>query len=165
VVTVVEVPWLHPDAVALRDAMADEMRVRYADRTGEDGVPAALHVADEDVTWTGLAYDDGRPAGHVAMRWLRGDLEVKRVYVPPAARGTGIAAALMAAAERTALALGAARIVLQTGDRQPDAVRLYEKTGYTPVPVFPPYDELPFSLCFAKAITTPAPAGRTPHRC
>ena len=70
---------------------------------------------------------------------------------------------VLAAAEQTAQALGAARVVLQTGDRQPDAVRLYEKTGYTPVPVFPPYDELPFSLCFARNVTTPAPAARTPH--
>jgi GNAT superfamily N-acetyltransferase len=165
-VTVVEVPWPHPDAVALRDAMAEEMRERYADRMRADGIPAALRVADDDITWTGLAIDgDDRPVGHAAMRWLGGDLEIKRVYVPPAARGTGVAAVLLTAAERTAVALGAARIVLQTGDRQPDAVRLYEKAGYTPVPVFPPYDELPFSLCFAKQVTTPAPAGTTPPRC
>jgi GNAT superfamily N-acetyltransferase len=175
-VTVVQVPWLHPDAVALRDAMAGEMAVRYVDRMTGDGIPPALRVADDDVTWTGLAVDsDGRPVGHAAMRWLDGDLEIKRVYVPPSARGTGVAKALLAAAERTARALGAARVVLQTGDRQPDAVRLYEKTGYTPVPVFPPYDTLPFSLCFAKdvttaavttpVITTPGPAGTTPHPC
>jgi GNAT superfamily N-acetyltransferase len=169
-VTVVEVPWLHPDAVALRDAMAQEMAVRYADRMSPDGIPAPLRVADDDMTWTALAMDGGEPVGHAAMRWLDGDLEIKRVYVPPGARGTGVAKALMAAAERAARALGAQRVVLQTGDRQPDAVRLYEKTGYTSVPVFPPYDKLPFSLCFAKDVTTPAvtipgPAGTTPHPC
>jgi GNAT superfamily N-acetyltransferase len=165
-VTVVEVPWLDAAAVALRDAMAEEMHARYADRMRGGGVPAVLRVDDDAVAYTGVARDGaGRPVGHVAMRWLRGDLEVKRVYVTPEARGTGVAAALMVAAERAALVLGAARIVLQTGDRQPDAVRLYEKTGYTPVPVFAPYDELPFSLCFAKPLTTPASAGRTPHPC
>jgi hypothetical protein len=39
-----------------------------------------------------------------------------------------------------------------TGDRQPDAVRLYEREGYTPIPIFPPYEELPFSRCFEKVL-------------
>jgi GNAT superfamily N-acetyltransferase len=164
--TVVTVPWDHEDAVALRAAMAEEMAQRYADRMGDGGVPAVLAVADDSVIYTALALDrDGTAVGHIAMRRLGPDLEVKRMYVAPAARGTGVGTALLVAAETHAVELGATRLVLQTGDRQPDAVRLYERAGYSAVPVFPPYDELPFSLCFARDITTPAPAARTPRPC
>jgi GNAT superfamily N-acetyltransferase len=164
--TVVTVPWDHEDAVALRAAMNDEMNERYADRIASHGIPPALAVADGSVTYTALALDhEGTAVGHIAIRWHGPDLEVKRLYVAPSARGTGAAALLLAAVETRAAELGAARLVLQTGDRQPDAVRLYEKTGYTPIPVFPPYDTVPFSLCFGKAVTTPAPGARTPHRC
>jgi GNAT superfamily N-acetyltransferase len=167
-VTVRSVPWDHADATALRAAMAQEMSQRYADRITEAGLPAAQAVAADEIAYTGLAVDEhGRAVGHVALRWIGADLEMKRVYVVPGARGRGVAAALLAAVEREALARGAARLVLQTGDRQPDAVRLYERNGYAPIPVFPPYDTLPFSLCFARtlAATTPERAARTPHRC
>lgn len=164
--TLVTVPWDHEDAIALRAAMAEEMALRYADRMGDDGGDAVLAVADDSVIYTALALDRaGTAVGHIAMRRLGADLEVKRMYVAPAARGTGVAAALLVAAETHAAELGVTRLVLQTGDRQPDAVRLYERAGYTRVPVFPPYDALPFSLCFAKNVTTPAPAARTPHPC
>jgi GNAT superfamily N-acetyltransferase len=167
-VTVLAVPWNDEDAVALRAAMAQEMTERYADRITAAGLPAAQVVAAEEIAYTGLAVDEhGHGIGHVALRWIGPDLEMKRVYVAPGARGRGVAVALLAAAEREARAAGAARLVLQTGDRQPDAVRLYEKSGYAPIPVFPPYDTLSYSLCFAKALTatTPEPAARTPHPC
>lgn len=146
------VPWDDPDAVALRTAMLTEVYQRYADRMGED-ITSANTVDDESVAYTGIATAaDGRPVGHVALRWLGRDLEIKRMYVVPRARGQGVAQALMAAAEDAGRTLGAARLVLQTGDRQPEAVRTYEKAGYTPIPIFPPYEALTFSRCFAKAL-------------
>ena len=42
------------------------------------------------------------------------------------------------------------------GDRQPDAVRLYEKSGYTRIAIFPPYEAMPYSNCFEKVFVTPA---------
>lgn len=155
---VTEVPWDDEDAAALRAAMADEMRQLYGDRIDHDnGLPAGFSVLDGTAVYTGVAIIDGTPAGHVALRWVgsveEGDLEVKLLYVTPEARGTGAAMALLDTAEHVARAHGAARLVLQTGDRQPAAVRLYENAGYQPIPVFPPYDEIWFSLCFAKPIS------------
>lgn len=162
--TVVAVDWDHPDAVALRAALTAELADRYADHAADPAVAAALAV-EGPIAYTGLAIRDGHAVGHLALRANGDDLELKRMYVAPAARGTGTATALLAAAERAAGELGAARIVLQTGDRQPEAVRLYERAGYTPIPVFAPYDALSFSRCFAKPVTTPAPVGTTPHPC
>jgi GNAT superfamily N-acetyltransferase len=146
--------------------MSAELTERYADRRDDPAIPRALRVAEDSVTYTGLAIDQtGGAVGHCALRWSGTDLELKRMYVAPQARGSGVGTAILAAAETAAVRLGATRVVLQTGDRQPEAVTLYRKAGYTPIPVFPPYDELAFSLCFGKTLTTPTGDARTPHPC
>jgi GNAT superfamily N-acetyltransferase len=153
-IRVESVAWDDESAVALRAAMAAEMQHRYADRLAAGvELPARMAVEGETVAFTGLAYSvDGVPVGHAALRWLGADLELKRMYVAPSHRGRGVSVALLAAIERAARALGAPRIVLQTGDRQPDAVRVYERAGYTPIPIFAPYEALTYSRCFAKPL-------------
>jgi putative acetyltransferase len=79
-----------------------------------------------------------------------GEAELKRMFVAPEARGAGVATALLAALETTAVGLGVTRLVLETGPRQPDAIALYEKHGYRAIPNFGPYINDPLSLCFAK---------------
>ncbi|MFC4529195.1 GNAT family N-acetyltransferase [Sphaerisporangium dianthi] len=149
------VPYDDPAAEALRQAMDAEMRLRYADRLADPGhLPTGMGVRAETVLHTGVAFDAGLPVGHIALRRLGEEVELKRMYVAPSHRGTGVARALLAAAEDAARALGAERIILQTGDRQPDAVRLYERAGYTRVPIFPPYESLDYSLCFEKALAS-----------
>ncbi|MFC4144768.1 GNAT family N-acetyltransferase [Micromonospora mangrovi] len=158
--------WQDPDAVRLRAALTSELRNRYADRpTDPIHLPPDEAVAAASVAWTGVAYTPAaNPVGHAALRWHGDDLELKRMYVVPEHRGHGVADALLTAAEDAAARLGAARIVLQTGDRQPDAVRRYEQAGYHRLPVFPPYDGLPWSLCFARTLTPPQAATNRPGR-
>jgi hypothetical protein len=43
-------------------------------------------------------------------------------------------------------------MVLETGTGQPEAVRLYEREGYHPIPQFGDYIGESTSLCFAKAL-------------
>lgn len=154
-IRVVSVDYDHPAASALRAAMAREVGHRYADRLEELGAHAeALGVRSATVAYTALALTgDGLPIGHLALRRAGGDVELKRMYVAPPYRGGGAAVALLRAAEDAARRLGAGRIILQTGDRQPDAVRLYEREGYRPIPVFPPYQKLWFSRCYGKALS------------
>jgi putative acetyltransferase len=54
--------------------------------------------------------------------------------------------------ERRAKDLGYRTLRLETGTRQPAAIRLYESLGYTPIACFPPYEDDPFSRCYAKRI-------------
>jgi len=82
-----------------------------------------------------------------------GDAEVKRMWVDPTHRRRGIARALLAELERTAAAAGCARTVLETGDRQPEAVAFYRAAGYTDLPRFGVYREEPGSLCLARDLT------------
>jgi GNAT superfamily N-acetyltransferase len=149
------VPFDHPDAVALRaaqEAYGDEL---YASD------PASAHrftseVLDpSSVLLTVVAYDDdGRPLGHACLRSLSGamagELEIKRMFVEPDARGSGIADALLAAVEQRARDEGVPRVVIHTGERQIAALRFYGRHGYTPIDVFPPYEAVTYSRCFEK---------------
>ncbi|GLY07680.1 GNAT family N-acetyltransferase [Actinoplanes sp. NBRC 101535] len=140
------VTWDDPDGMALREAMRAEMRERYFDRP-------AMVVTSENMLWIGVATTpDGTPVGHAALRRHGPDVEIKRMYVTPAWRGRGVASALLDAIESTAVSLGAPRIILHTGDRQPDAIARYVKHGYTPIPVYEPYTDHVGANCFAKPL-------------
>ncbi len=79
--------------------------------------------------------------------------EVKRMYVVPEARGRGLGRRLLEELEAEARRLGYASVVLETGDRQQEAVGLYESTGYARIPCYPPYDSRELSLCYEKRLT------------
>lgn len=107
----------------------------------------------------------GRACGCGAVRSLgAGTAEIKRMYVAPEARGRGIGTALLRALEAEARALGAARLVLETGERQRDAVALYRRAGFTDRARFGEYARSPFSLCMEKVLAPARIVPATGHR-
>lgn len=62
--------------------------------------------------------------------------EIKRMYVVEDRRGVGYARRLLAELETRVAFAGYRRIVLETGLRQPEAIALYESSGYRPIPDF-----------------------------
>ena len=76
--------------------------------------------------------------------------EVKRMYVTQGWRRRGVGAAILAALEEQAQALGYRRLVLETGDRQPEAAALYTSGGWARIGPFGPYVGDPTSVCFEK---------------
>ena len=157
-VTFESVLWTDSRAVELQRILEEDLHGRYARHLepgpGRDAAIRALAVAPEDVLATVLAVADGvGPVAHAALRSLNGEWEVKRVVVLESARGRGVASLLMAEIEAIAARGGASRVILQTGDQQPEAVALYSKLGYTRIPVYEPYaTAIPFSLCFEKRL-------------
>lgn len=151
------VPWEHPDGVALRAAQRAELDVRYGRPDSEPGIlPSAA-----DMTLFVVAYAEGEPVGCGGLRALDAEHgEIKRMFVAAEHRGTGFASAILRRLEAEARALGWTRLVLETGDRQPDAMRFYEREGYAPIPAFGHYVGSAFSRCYAKAlgISDPPPA-------
>lgn len=100
-----------------------------------------------------LAWRQGVPVGMGAHRPLDAHTtELRRMFVTRAARGTGVAKALLARLEAHAAAAGFARLVLETGFRQQPAMRLYEGCGYVRIPAFGPYRDDPSSVCYAKTL-------------
>jgi GNAT superfamily N-acetyltransferase len=154
------VGWDDARGARIRRAMEDEMDVRYEGRHADDpdwpakaAVAFALDPADvEAVVLLVPEGDDREAAAHGVIRRLDGELELKKVVVDPAHRGTGLARVLMAELERVARERGAPRLILQTGDRQPDAVRLYETAGWRQIDVYPPYLPVTNSICFEKPL-------------
>lgn len=147
---VLVVEWDDPDAEILRAEMSAEVGPRYAHLELASRGPSPISVDRATVHQTFVAYAGAEPVGHAAVRWNAGDLELKRMFVRPAYRGTGTATALLHAAEASVRAAGRPRIILQTGHLQPDAVRFYERSGYHRIPLFAPYHVLPQSNCFAR---------------
>lgn len=146
-----QVTWRDPDARAMRDQLSEEMGVRYADREAIPGhLPPEFFVEESTVSFAAVARLQGLPVGHIAIRCLRSDLELKNMYVIRPCRGVGIADMLLDAAEAYARVQGASRMILQTGDRQPEAIRFYCRRGYMSIPVYDPYKVMPYSNCFEK---------------
>ncbi len=150
------VPFEHPDAVLLRDEHVTFGNQLYADdpaavhRGGSEGIDPASIIA------TFVAYADDVPIGHACLRRLdgemAGELEMKRLYLREESRGSGVADLLLAAVEQVARDEGVPRIVIHTGDRQHAALTFYGRRGYTPIPIFPPYEAVTYSLCFEKVL-------------
>ncbi len=82
--------------------------------------------------------------------------EIKRMYVAPAARGNKLGAAILDRLELEATELGIDRLVLETGSRQPEAIQLYERAGFTPRDRWGEYADAPHSRCYEKRLEVPA---------
>ncbi|MER6913211.1 GNAT family N-acetyltransferase [Streptomyces sp. NPDC000594] len=150
----------HPDAQLLNDRVQQEYQERYGD--GGDG---SVVLTADFVPPNGLflmVYDaDGRPVATGAWRvqdhneegYGDGDAELKRMYVIPEARGQGHARRLLALLEEDARAAGRVRMVLETGDQQPEAIALYASCGYVPAQAkFGHYREYDASRCLVKPL-------------
>ncbi|MFI9642206.1 GNAT family N-acetyltransferase [Micromonospora sp. NPDC051925] len=96
---------------------------------------------------------DGEPVGCAGWRSHGDDsAELKRMYTVPAVRGRGVARAVLAAVEDSARRHGRKRIILECGDRQPEAVALYTSAGYERIPNFGYYADAPGCLSFGRVL-------------
>jgi transketolase len=100
-----------------------------------------------------VAHLAGCPIGCGALRRIAADLaEIKRMYVAPYARGCGVGRKILLQLETEAKRIGARRIVLETGERQPEALALYRRAGFREIPLFGEYVDSPLSVCMEKLL-------------
>jgi GNAT superfamily N-acetyltransferase len=131
--------------------------------------PGGFAVVESDLVDPGghylLALDGQRVLGVGGVRALPGidrapSAEVKRMWVDPSARGTGLGRRLLAALEELAVDLGHRRVLLDTNLVLGEAVALYERAGYERVER---YNDNPYAQAFfAKDLT--GQAGTWPKR-
>ena len=134
-------------AAVLADCVEGGASVSYMAPFTQDDARAAFEAVIEDVEAGRrvllAAFDAGEVVGTVQVNLAtppnqphRGD--IAKLLVRRSARRRGLAARLMEAAEREALAEGKTLLVLDTVTGNP-AERLYERPGWTRVGVIPDY--------------------------
>ncbi|MFD8979165.1 GNAT family N-acetyltransferase [Streptomyces sp. NPDC059564] len=153
------VPYDHPDAVKLEAQVQVEYQTRYEGEGDATHLDPAMFVPPNGLYL--LAYDTSdAPVASGAWRrqdrseegYADGDAEVKRMYVIPEARGLGLARRILAELETAARSAGRTRMVLETGDQQPEAIALYLSSGYTMSEKFGYYRFHDSSRCMTKPL-------------
>ena len=147
----------HPQVVAMLAELDAYLASLYE--------PEANHILDVQALLAReidfLVADDGeRPIGCGATRRMPGEPdtegevygEIKRMFVAPAARGQRIAQRLLATLEERLKANGVTLALLETGSDQVEAVRLYERSGYTLRGPFGGYPDNGLSLFYEKRL-------------
>jgi GNAT superfamily N-acetyltransferase len=144
-------PWEDPAGAALRAAQRAELDARYDSDDHEPG--PAPSAADIDVFLVAVDPACGEAIGCGALRQLDAtSTEIKRMYVVPHSRGSGVATSLLRALESAAVRRGWTTVRLETGTAQPDAQRFYQREGYHEIPLFGSYLESQLSVCFQREL-------------
>lgn len=74
------------------------------------------------------------------------------MFTSAEARGRGIASRILDELESWALELGYSKCILETGFKQPEAIALYQKNGYSRIDNYGQYAGVETSLCFEKEV-------------
>ncbi len=122
-------------------------------RDGDEHAFYATYNKIDALSEVVVAYRDERAVGCGAFKKYSGQTaEIKRMYVVPEFRGQGIAGAVLRELERWARDSGFTEAILETGKKQPEAIRLYQKSGYVLIPNYGQYQGVENSVCMSKRL-------------
>src|SRR3954471_6676951 len=146
-ITTIRTDASHADFIALVKALDADL----ANRDGSDHSFYNTFNKIDAIKYAVVAYENDTPVSCGAIKeYTPGTMEVKRMYTVPEHRGKGIAAVVLKELELWAKELGYKTCILETGKRQPEAIRLYQKNGYTSIPNYGQYAGVDNSVCFEK---------------
>lgn len=101
-----------------------------------------------------VVYENEKAVGCGAFRqYSASAAEIKRMFVRPENRGRGIARKILTELEIWAKKLNYSECILETGIKQPEAIRLYQKSGYVKIPSYGQYLNVENSVCMKKSIS------------
>lgn len=98
---------------------------------------------------------EGHAVGCCAIVLLPAYGEVKRLYVQPQVRGSGVASQLIQALEAEARARGCPVLMLETGPYQAEALAFYARHGYARCGPFGEYPAHELSVFMSKRLNEP----------
>lgn len=139
----------HPDFIDLVAELDKDLAIRDGDdhafyaqfnKTGAIKNAVVLFVNDEAVGCGAFKY------------YEEGIAEIKRMYVKPEHRGNRYAVLILNELEQWAHAEGFMEAILETGINQPEAIKMYHRTGYTLISNYGQYEGVTTSVCFKKAL-------------
>ena len=100
-----------------------------------------------------ILYNNKKPVSCGAIKEYQPHaMEIKRMYTLPESRGKGFANKILSELERWASELHHKKCILETGKKQPEAIQLYKKNGYSIISNYGQYSHIENSLCFEKVL-------------
>ena len=139
----------NPDFISLIELLNLELWERNEDRQQV----YVSHNILEKGTKCLVAYVNGVAVASGAIRMLDNKrVEIKRMFVIREYRGKGYSKEILNELEIWSKELGYSEFVLETGINHPEAISLYEKSGYRRIKNYGPYKNLPESICMGKIL-------------
>jgi GNAT superfamily N-acetyltransferase len=139
----------HPDFVAL----VKELDKYLSITDGDEHAFYNQFNGIENLKNVVVAYEKNVPVGCGAFKPFENDnVEIKRMYTHPEHRNRGIASLILRALEDWAKNLNYSATILETGKRQVEAVKFYQKCDYKAIPNYGQYKNRDNSLCFKKEL-------------
>jgi putative acetyltransferase len=139
----------NPDFQSLVSELDADLQSRYQER--QTVYDQYNKVPDLDTVV--IAYDNNVAVGCGCFRpFDETAVEIKRMFVAPIKRGTGIAAFILSELENWAREMGYSVTVLETGNKQHEAIRFYQREGYTITENYGQYISMETSICMKKNI-------------
>ncbi len=144
----------HQDFQALVQLLDADLRIR----DGEDHTFYSQFNTIDQIKHAVIAYLENQPVGCGAFKlYAENTVEIKRMFVRPAFRGQRIAEMILTELETWTHELGMTSCVLETGFKQPEAIRLYQRSGYERIPNYGQYAGVENSVCMQKFLSEQKP--------
>lgn len=139
----------NPDFIHLVQLLDADLDARYGDKQEFYSQFNTLDTIGHVI----IAYQDEDPMACGAIRKYSDDtVEIKRMFVAASHRGQGIGKVVLESLETWATQLGYSYCILESGNKQPEAVALYKNAGYSLIPNYGQYQGDENSICMKKQI-------------
>ena len=133
--------------------LVKSLDIELADRDGEEHSFYDQFNKIDKIKYAVIAYKNDEPMGCGAIKTYKpGVMEIKRMFVLNENRGQGFASKILSELENWSIELSCHICILETGKKQPEAIRLYQKHGYDIIDNYGPYEKIENSLCFEKRL-------------
>jgi len=130
-------------------ALHHDLELRY----GKGSIEDFIEENGEMLIFYAVQNGDNGFTACGALKHFNGETaEIKRMYVKDEHRGQGLSKLILRELEETAAGMNYKRIILETGTKQPEAMNLYEKSGYTKIKAYGRHKDDPDSVCYEKII-------------
>lgn len=142
----------HEDFQHLVTLLDQDLETRYA----QDRSVREAHTTIDPAARVVVAYHGSEPVGCGCFRPTPESqtVEIKRMFVHPRWRGRGVAKTMLQELETWARTEGYTWAKLETGMKQPEAISLYQRSGYGRIENYEPYRNVPQSVCFGKELAS-----------
>ncbi len=149
-ISIIRTDFTNPDFRALVALLDEDLQIRDG---AEHSFYAPFNKLDK-IKEAVVAYIGVEPVGSGALRaYTAQTAEIKRMFVKPQFRGRGIAQNILSALEAWAKELNFSTCILETGKKQPEAISLYQKAGYTFIPNYGQYENMENSVSMKKILS------------